>query len=97
MLKKARIILTTNYDTFIEDTINDKDKKVLKKYIGQKELFRSESRYCELYKIHGCVSYSNTIVITEKDYEQYNKNSILITSKIVSNLLHSPIIFLGIH
>ena len=95
MLKKARIILTTNYDTFIEDTINEKDKKVLKKYIGQKGLFRSESRYCELYKIHGCVSDSNTIVITEKDYEQYNKNSILITSKIVSNLLHSPIIFLG--
>lgn len=95
MLKKARIILTTNYDTFIEDTIDDKDKKVLKKYIGQKGLFRSESRYCELYKIHGCVSDSNTIVITEKDYEQYNKNSILITSKIVSNLLHSPIIFLG--
>ena len=95
MLKKARIILTTNYDTFIEETINEKDKKVLKKYIGQKGLFRSESRYCELYKIHGCVSDSNTIVITEKDYEQYNKNSILITSKIVSNLLHSPIIFLG--
>lgn len=95
MLKKARIILTTNYDTFIEDTFNEKDKKVLKKYIGQKGLFRSESRYCELYKIHGCVSDSNTIVITEKDYEQYNKNSILITSKIVSNLLHSPIIFLG--
>lgn len=69
MLKKARIILTTNYDTFIEETINEKDKKVLKKYIGQKGLFRSESRYCELYKIHGCVSDSNTIVITEKDYE----------------------------
>lgn len=95
MLKKARIILTTNYDTFIEDTFNEKDKKILKKYIGQKGLFRSESRYCELYKIHGCVSDSNTIVITEKDYEQYNKNSILITSKIASNLLHSPIIFLG--
>lgn len=95
MLKKARIILTTNYDTFIEDIINEKDKKTLKKYIGQKGLFRSENGYCELYKIHGCVSECNTIVITEKDYEQYNKNSILITSKIVSNLLHSPIIFLG--
>ncbi|WP_426711450.1 SIR2 family protein [Cetobacterium sp. SF1] len=95
MLKKARIILTTNYDTFIEDYFEQTDKSSLMKYIGQKGLFQSENRYCELYKIHGCINDSNSITITEEDYREYNQNSILITSKIISSLLNSPIIFIG--
>lgn len=95
MLKKARIILTTNYDTFIEDNFEEVDKSSLMKYIGQNGLFQSENRYCELYKVHGCIENPNSIIITEEDYKEYNKNSILITSKIISSLLNSPIIFIG--
>lgn len=95
MLKKSRTILTTNYDCFIEDNFEVKDREFLKKYIGQKGLFRSENMHCELYKIHGCSKEPNSIVITEDDYKSYSKNSILITSKIISSLLNSPIIFFG--
>lgn len=92
MIEKSRILLTTNYDTFIEDTFNTNS---LKTYIGQKGLFQSETGYCELYKVHGCCKQPNSIVITENDYEKYNQNSVLISSKIISLLLDFPIIFIG--
>lgn len=95
MLKKSRVILTTNYDTFIEDSFGDNEREILKKYIGQKGLFQGGTGYCELYKIHGSIEEPNSIIITEEDYKEYDKNSILITSKIVSSLLNSPIIFIG--
>ena len=95
MLKKTRVILTTNYDTFIEDNFDNNEINPLKKYIGQKGLFQGGSGYCELYKIHGSIEEPNSIVITEEDYKEYDKNSILITSKIVSSLLNSPRIFIG--
>ncbi|WP_163468157.1 SIR2 family protein [Fusobacterium sp. IOR10] len=92
MIEKSRILLTTNYDTFVEDTFNTNS---LKTYVGQKGLFQSETGYCELYKVHGCCKQPNSIVITENDYEKYNQNSILISSKIISLLLDFPIIFIG--
>lgn len=95
MLRKSRVILTTNYDTFIEECFEENEREILKKYIGQKGLFQGGNGYCELYKIHGSIEEPNSIVITEEDYREYDKNSILITSKIVSSLLNSPIIFLG--
>ena len=95
VLKKSRVILTTNYDTFIEDSFGDNEREILKKYIGQKGLFQGGTGYCELYKIHGSIEEPNSIIITEEDYKEYDKNSILITSKIVSSLLNSPIIFIG--
>ena len=95
MLKKSRVILTTNYDTFIEDSFGDNEREILKKYIGQKGFFKGGTGYCELYKIHGSIEEPNSIIITEEDYREYDKNSILITSKIVSSLLNSPIILIG--
>ena len=95
MLRKSRVILTTNYDTFIEECFEENEREILKKYIGQKGLFQGGNGYCELYKIHGSIEEPNSIVITEEDYKEYDKNSILITSKIVSSLLNSPIIFIG--
>lgn len=94
MLQKAQIILTTNYDTLIQDSYKD-DKNELKTYIGQKGFFEQTIGYAELYKLHGCTNEPNTLVITKDDYDRFNKNSILISAKIISMLLHSPIIFLG--
>lgn len=95
MLRKARTIITTNYDKFIEKTLEKETNDLLKKYIGPKGLFHSENGFSELYKIHGCSSDPNSIVITKDDYTEYENNSIIITSKIVHSLLNSPIIFIG--
>ncbi len=95
MLSKAQIILTTNYDSFIEDSYNKVSTVPIETYIGQKGFFQQTTGFAELYKIHGCASDSNSIVITKKDYNKFDKDSVLISAKIISMLLNSPIIFIG--
>lgn len=95
MLLKTQIILTTNYDEFIENTYNEASKYKITKYIGQKGFFRDTFGYAELYKLHGCVDSPRDIIITENDYERFDENSVLISAKIISMMMHSPIIFIG--
>lgn len=93
-LSKAKVIVTTNYDTLTEDLLESIGQKPTI-YIGQKGFFDETYNWSELFKIHGDVNDPNSIIITEEDYQQYDQNSILISAKILSNLIHSPIIFLG--
>ena len=93
-LSKAKVIITTNYDTLTEDLLNSINEKPTI-YIGQKGFFDDTYNWSELFKIHGDVKDPSSIVITEEDYDKYDKNSILISAKILSNLINSPIIFLG--
>ncbi|MGM0903044.1 MAG: SIR2 family protein [Bacillota bacterium] len=95
MLLKTQIILTTNYDTFIEDMYNSESNYKITKYIGQKGFFQRTYGYAELYKLHGSIESPNDIVIAENDYENFEKNSVLISAKIISMMMNSPIIFIG--
>jgi hypothetical protein len=95
MLLKTQIILTTNYDTFIEDSYNSESNYKIDKYIGQKGFFQDTYGYAELYKLHGSVDSPIDVVITENDYEKFDKNSVLISAKIISLMMNSPIIFMG--
>lgn len=51
--------------------------------------------YGSLYKIHGCVSVPESMIITEKDYENFNKRYELIRAQLLSLFIHNPIIFIG--
>ncbi|HEL1321870.1 TPA: SIR2 family protein, partial [Streptococcus equi subsp. zooepidemicus] len=93
-LSKAKVIVTTNYDTLTEDLLDSIDQKPTV-YVGQKGFFDETFNWSELFKIHGDVYDPSSIVITEDDYKVYDNNSILISAKILSNLIHSPIIFIG--
>lgn len=95
MLLKTQIILTTNYDKFIEDSYNQISDYNIDTYIGQNGFFKDTFGYSEIYKIHGCVERPNDIIITKDDYEDFNENSVLISAKIISLLINSPIIFMG--
>lgn len=95
VLRKSRIIVTTNYDTLIEDSIR-RGKQNPKLYIGNAGFFDDSSMgWSEIYKIHGSVTDPSSIVITEDDYKRYDQNSILVTAKIMSSMVDSPILFLG--
>lgn len=94
-LLKSQVVFTTNYDTFIEDLYNEISSYQIKKYIGQSGFFKNSQGYSEIYKIHGCVEDSESIVILEEDYKNYDENSILISATIISLMINSPIIFLG--
>lgn len=93
-LKKSKIsgIITTNYDLLIEEIFENK----FKKYVGQEDmLFNKSYEIGELYKIHGCCSDFDSIVITESDYQDFEEKNKFLTSKLLSFFIEYPIIFLG--
>lgn len=95
-LNKAQIMMTTNYDPLIEDSFNSVNpRNGIKKYVGQSGFFEQTLGWAELYKLHGSVEKPESIVISKADYDLFEKNSILISAKIISLLINSPIIFLG--
>ena len=87
-LKKARknisSIITTNYDTMIEDIFG------FVPLIGNDILLSNP--YGSLYKIHGCVTQPDKIIITEKDYVKFNEKYELIRAQLLSLFIHNPII-----
>lgn len=91
MLKKVRknigSIITTNYDKFIEEVFE------FDPLIGNNILLSNP--YGSLYKIHGCVSHSDKIIITEEDYKSFNQKYELIRAQLLSLFIHNPIIFIG--
>ncbi len=91
MLSKARLIVTTNYDDFIERELNN----AIKVRVGNQGLFEPAGDLNELYKIHGSIKNPDSIVITSKDYEGLERTSAIVNAKILSLLTESPILFIG--
>lgn len=90
---KVSAVITTNYDSFLEQEIFSTDFKV---FVHQNELFSADSyNIAEIYKIHGCVSDANSIIITEADYEKFSESRKLIIAKMLTLFAESPIVFLG--
>ncbi|MFF3923321.1 SIR2 family protein [Paenibacillus lactis] len=90
-LKKVRknigSVITTNYDSFIEDVFE------FKPLIGNDILLSNP--YGSVYKIHGCVNDSGKIIITEDDYSIFEEKYELIRAQLLSLFIHNPIIFIG--
>lgn len=90
---KISAVITTNYDQFIEKEIFNSDFTV---FTHQYELFSADSyNSAEIYKIHGCVTDANSIVITENDYNDFADSRKLVIAKMLTLFSESPIIFLG--
>jgi len=90
-LKKARknvaSVITTNYDTFVEKVFQ------FEPIVGNNILLSNP--YGSVYKIHGCVNYPNELIITEQDFENFQKKYRLIRAQLLSIFVHHPIIFMG--
>lgn len=90
-IKNVSGVLTTNYDTFIEDHFNK-----YKTYIGQSELvFSAIQGIAEIYKIHGSVDKPKSIIIDEEDYESFNNKEAYLAAKLMTIFVEYPIIFMG--
>jgi len=90
-LKKIRknigSIITTNYDEFIEKIFE------FNPLIGNNILLSNP--YGSVYKIHGCVSDIDKIIITSEDYDRFIQKYELIRAQLLSLFIHNPIIFIG--
>lgn len=92
-LKKINVdgIITTNWDIFLESIFPD-----FEKYIGQSELLFADSlNIGEIYKIHGCVSNPNSLVLTSEDYKEFETKNPYLAAKLLTIFVEHPIIFLG--
>lgn len=93
LLSKANIdgVITTNWDMFLENMFPK-----FTPFIGQDGLITGRSHgIAEIYKIHGCVSEPNTLVLTESDYDKYRKKNPYLSSKLLTMFIERPVIFLG--
>ena len=91
--KNVSCIITTNYDCFLEECLGRDNFKV---FIGQDDLlFSTTYEIGELYKIHGCCTKPESIVINSADYGKMQQKSTYLSSKILTMFLERPIIFLG--
>lgn len=90
-LKKARknigSVITTNYDQMIEEIFS------FTPLIGNDILLSNP--YGAVYKIHGCVSAPDKIIITESDYCNFESKYELVRAQLLSLFIHNPIIFIG--
>ncbi|WP_420262542.1 SIR2 family protein, partial [Morganella morganii] len=83
--KNIGSIITTNYDQLIEALFD------FSPLIGNNILLSNP--YGSVYKIHGCTSDYNNIIITEDDYNKFNNKYELIRAQLLSLFIHNPIIF----
>lgn len=85
--KNIGSVITTNYDKFIE-TVFD-----FNPLIGNDILLSNP--YGSVYKIHGCVSSADKIIITSEDYNKFEQKYELIRAQLLSLFIHNPIVFMG--
>ncbi|HFM5027939.1 TPA: SIR2 family protein, partial [Escherichia coli] len=93
LFAKANIdgIITTNWDVFLE-TLFPK----FTTFIGQDGLITGRSHgIAEIYKIHGCCTEPNSLILTSSDYDKYRKKNPYLSSKLLTMFIERPVIFLG--
>lgn len=93
VLRKSSIdgIITTNWDSFAETLFPD-----FKTYVGQQEFLSSFTyNIGEIFKIHGCISNPSSIVLTEEDYEDFNRRNVCLAAKLLTIFIEHPVIFIG--
>lgn len=84
-------IITTNWDAFVEQLFPE-----YKTYIGQEELlFSNPQAIGEIYKIHGCSTNSQSIVLTDADYSKFNEKNTYLAAKLITLFVEHPIVFIG--
>lgn len=83
-------IITTNYDQLLEQIFPDYEP-----IIGQKILYANNASIGEIFKIHGCSSSPESIVINRGDYDSFCKKKKYLSAKLLAFFAEHPLVFIG--
>lgn len=88
-------IWTTNYDSLIEDTHSNYDKKVDVKSEVDDLFINRNNRSCILYKMHGDKDKPGNAVLLKEDYEKYYYTHEPFIALLNSELITKSFLFVG--
>lgn len=83
-------IITTNYDRFLDVCFPE-----YKCIIGQQVLRADHTSIGEIFKIHGCTSDHNSLVVTRNDYDHFMGRLKYLNALLFTYFVEHPIFFLG--
>ncbi|AAV47120.1 unknown [Haloarcula marismortui ATCC 43049] len=84
-------VITTNYDTFLEDFIFQDYERV----IGQRLIEEPFANIGEIFKIHGCVTRPSEIVLTESDFTDFDETKNYLSAKLLTFFTEHPVLIVG--
>ncbi|RCS44020.1 SIR2 family protein [Bremerella cremea] len=87
---RPHAVITTNYDSLLEIIFPEYEP-----VIGQRILRTSYSSVGEIYKVHGCVSEPQSIVLTRKDYDEFLRKKKYLSAKLLTYFAEHPLLFIG--
>lgn len=93
LLKRCQIdgVITTNWDLLAEKIFPNYEV-----YKGQQDvLYSNIMNVGEIYKIHGCCTKIQSMILTDHDYEDFNKKNAYLASKLITIFVEHPVIFIG--
>ncbi|WP_202020915.1 SIR2 family protein [Pseudomonas sp. ADAK18] len=79
-------MITTNYDQLLEECFPEYET-----IVGQKILYADHSSIGEIFKIHGCASHPESIVLTRADYDEFVKRKKYLSAKLLAFFAEHPL------
>lgn len=83
-------IITTNYDPFLEVVYPD-----YQPIIGEEILRSNYQSIGEILKIHGCVSNLESLILTNKDYDEWVDKKKYLSAKLLTYFAEHPVLIAG--
>jgi SIR2-like domain len=87
---KPHAVITTNYDRFLELVFPE-----YQPVIGQQIIQGAQILFGEVFKIHGCVSDYNSLVVTQQDYDEFLRKKKYLSAKLLTYFSEHPLLFIG--
>lgn len=86
----AHAIITTNYDQLIEPLFPEYEP-----IVGQQIMRKGYLAIGEIFKIHGCRTIPQSIVVNEADYQRFDEDHKYLSAKLLTYFIEHPLVFIG--